>query len=79
MKTVREEWDTYAKAVLPGNAMPVQATETRRAFYAGAYAMMIEWREACTDERSDEDIIAYFKSRISECEKFYKDVSSGKA
>jgi hypothetical protein len=35
-----ENWDSFARAVLPPNAPPVQITEMRRAFYAGAVGIL---------------------------------------
>lgn len=39
MNTIRDQWESYAREVLPKDAGPVQVQETRRAFYAGARAM----------------------------------------
>ena len=35
-----EQWDKYARTVLPANCSPVQKQETRRAFYAGAQSIL---------------------------------------
>ncbi len=35
-----EEWDKYARLVLPTNCPSVQKSETRRAFYAGAQSIL---------------------------------------
>ena len=35
-----EEWDKYARGVLPADAPLVQKQETRRAFYAGAQSIL---------------------------------------
>lgn len=32
------KWQSYRQKVIPPNAGPTQLTETRRAFYAGAFA-----------------------------------------
>jgi hypothetical protein len=40
MNTVQEKWDQYEEMVVPASAGPNQRIETRRAFYAGAYAML---------------------------------------
>lgn len=34
-----DEWDSYAREVLPSNASTVQRIECRRAFYSGAVAI----------------------------------------
>jgi hypothetical protein len=38
--TIREAWDDYLKRVIPHDASTVQRWETRRAFYAGAQALL---------------------------------------
>ena len=44
MNTVQEQWQIFEALVVPKNAPPVQRQEMRRAFYAGAEAMMrIQW------------------------------------
>jgi hypothetical protein len=35
-----EQWDQYARGVLPANCSPVQKQEMRRAFYTGAQAIL---------------------------------------
>jgi hypothetical protein len=39
-KHIAAEWATYAEHILPKNAPPIQVQETRRAFYAGAGAIL---------------------------------------
>jgi hypothetical protein len=34
--SVRKEWESYRRSVLPATAPEIQITECRRAFYAGA-------------------------------------------
>lgn len=36
---IAEQWDSYAREVLPRNAPTVQRWECRRSFYSGAAAM----------------------------------------
>ena len=35
MGIIADEWQSYRDNVLPKDAMPIQVSETRRAFYAG--------------------------------------------
>ena len=37
---LQQSWQSYSKAVMPNNAPPIQVQEMRRAFYAGATAML---------------------------------------
>jgi hypothetical protein len=39
LNTIQEQWDWFAKLVVPKDAPPIQQQEMRRAFYAGAEAM----------------------------------------
>jgi hypothetical protein len=46
MKTVLEEWQSFRSAIIPSGASAVQVEEMRRAFYAGARAMLTLTLEA---------------------------------
>jgi hypothetical protein len=37
-----EQWNSFAQAVLPKDASPIQRQEMRRAFYAGAQAILFK-------------------------------------
>ena len=53
--TLAEAWQSYATSVLPIDAPPVQVQETRRAFYAGAWAVwQAEKKIAALDISNDE-------------------------
>ena len=45
-----EEWDKYARGVLPADAPLVQKQETRRAFYAGAQSIFFRVIESFAPE-----------------------------
>ena len=40
MKHVEKEWASYEAEVVPAEASDVQRLETKRAFYAGAWALL---------------------------------------
>jgi hypothetical protein len=48
---VAEQWVSFEKAILPPNCSDVQRQETRRAFFAGAFAIV----DAITLAMSHED------------------------
>ena len=50
-----EEWDKYARGVLPLNAPLVQKQETRRAFYAGAHSILFRVIDAFAPETEPTD------------------------
>jgi hypothetical protein len=43
---VADEWDTFAKTVLPNDVSDVQRSEMRLAFYAGAIALFYKLQKA---------------------------------
>lgn len=56
-RRVGELWDSFERRVLPRNCSEVQRTETRRAFYAGAFGVLDELGAALSqgDELTAED------------------------
>ena len=66
-----EQWDSFARAVLPEGCPAVQRQETRRAFYAGADALLhgvlqpiaAEGEEATAE---DLDAMANLEKELSE-------------
>jgi hypothetical protein len=53
-----EEWNSYAASVVPVGAGLAQKVETRRAFYAGACAVLSRIQQALSkdDELTDDDM-----------------------
>lgn len=41
MRTIKKEWDAFAKAVIPDDASESQCTAMKKAFYSGAAVMYI--------------------------------------
>lgn len=58
MRRLEAEWLDYRRAVIPANAVGVQVTECRRAFYAGAAAIHAVIMRMLTPgaEATDEDV-----------------------
>lgn len=76
-----EEWDKYARTILPQDAPTVQKVETRRAFYAGAQSILFRVLEHfATDnpEPSDADL-ALMQSVHDELQDFAESVKAGRA
>lgn len=53
-KRIASEWNNFEKAVIPSNAPLVQRKEMRRAFYAGAWAILQAAKELGDDSISEE-------------------------
>ena len=75
-----EEWNKFARALKLENASEVQRREMRRAFYAGAWAIMNRLSQDVSqgDEQTPEDdrLLEDFQN---ECRKFNQDVMEGRA
>lgn len=80
MKTVAELWQSYVDDVLPKNAGAVQRRETRRAFYAGAGAILGAVVSGLSEdpEPTNEDVRA-LDTLHEELHAFARDVAAGKA
>ncbi len=79
MNTVQEKWDSFSLLVVPKDASPVQRQEMRRAFYAGAEAMMqIQWAVGAEDISEDAGIHILEGCR-SELQGFVEQVVAGEA
>jgi len=79
MRTIQHEFGVYATCVL-GKVSPdsTQFWETRRAFYAGAQAML--GITATLDESVPDEVgAAILEGLAQELEKFGEDVAEGKA
>lgn len=64
--TILKEWRSYDRAVVPANAPTVQREECRRAFYAGARAMLTLVYEAVNaDEATAERNLAALDHEVN--------------
>lgn len=83
MQTVKDLWDQFESAVLPKGCHPVQRVETRRAFYAGAWAMFnlsVQAADETPDTPAGEAAGAELMDRLhKECLAFKDMVEAGKA
>ena len=76
---IAAQFETFKADVIPAAAPPVQVQEMRRAFYAGAHAMMTVLNVVTTDGVSDEEGEAILEDADQELRRFAKDVLEGKA
>lgn len=77
---LKEQWNSYSRQVMPCNASAVQIQECRRAFYAGAQALMGVMTGGITDapgETADE--MQMMSDLHSELEEFCRQVKDGRA
>jgi hypothetical protein len=74
---IREEWESYQRAVLPKDAGKTQKLETRRAFYAGAaafYKIVFEIGDANSPEDKGVDVL---ESLAEELQRFADGIRNG--
>jgi hypothetical protein len=75
LKTIAEEFDDYAGMIFAKlNPGPVQVEETRKAFFAGAWAMLCAMRNVGNPEFTEEQGIQFFEERHREGEEFYREL-----
>jgi hypothetical protein len=79
MNTIQEQWNLFEVLIVPKNAHQVQRQEMRRAFYAGAEAMMrIQWQVG--EESISEDAgVAILEGCRDEMQRFAMQVQNGGA
>lgn len=75
--SVKDQWESYAAHVLPPDCGLLQRQETRRAFYAGAFAMLM--MSANVAHMTDDEGVSYLEGLRRELERFQRDVAMGGA
>lgn len=75
-----EQWDQFARGVLPANCPEDQRREMRRAFYAGAQAILFRVIEAFApgSEPTEEDLLI-MQGVHDELQEFGKLIQQGRA
>lgn len=80
METVKQLWDGYAAKILaPMNVSETQYMETRRAFYAGSFCMLMACQRLGEASISEDAGVDYLQARHDEIIHFYEDVKAGRA
>jgi len=73
MNTIQSQWEKFASMTLPKEASETQRTEMRRAFYAGAYAMLAMMSFEVT-EVSDDAGVEIIEGLHQEARLFFEQV-----
>jgi hypothetical protein len=79
MTTVKEAWDSFAAMVLTPAHPEVQYTEMRRAFYAGAWGMLMGCSGIGDDSASEDAGVERLEAWRKELETFQRDMRAGRA
>jgi len=72
MRTIKDQWGSFERLVLPVDAPPIQVQEMRRAFYGGAQIMLLALMEIGDNDVSEEagaNIIEGYSQEMSEFSK----------
>lgn len=80
VETVGQMWEDFDRQVLPVGCSKIQKQETRRAFFAGAYALLQTCLGVLADPACPDEVGERVLSRWqAECEAFYEQVGRGRA
>lgn len=75
--SLADDWTDYDRNVLPRGAGAIQRIETRRAFYAGAFAAIEVMKRIGDDDVSEDQAIAMMQGLSDEIETFRRNVGEG--
>ena len=79
-RLMAEQWDSFARGVLPAGVSPVQKQEMRRAFYAGAQAILFKVIQSFAPETEPTDADLQIMTDLDqELRDFGADVKAGRA
>ena len=76
---IASQWDSYRRDVVPARAPLIQLQETRRAFYAGAWAALQLLAAVSSDDVSEDAGAAYIESLHQECRDFVASMLRGES
>lgn len=76
---IQVQFESYLKEVTPAGVSANQVIETKRAFFAGAQAMMTIFRAIGSDRVSEEDAEKILEDAGRELESFCEAVKAGRA
>lgn len=79
-RLMAEQWDQFARAILPAGVGPTQRQEMRRAFYAGGEAIMFRVITALSpDTEPTDDDVQIMADLDAELREFAAAVKAGRA
>jgi hypothetical protein len=76
---VQGEFDSYLRDVVPVGAPPAQIAECKRAFFAGAHALLSAFIAIGEDSVTEEAGVEWLESIQAELSTFKEDVLAGRA
>lgn len=74
-KTIEEEWQGFSTRIFAKmNPSPIQRQEMKRAFFAGAWAILCSLNQIAQPEISEDDFDRFLEDRLREGEAFYREL-----
>lgn len=75
LKSIEDEWVGFSGMIFAKtNPSPVQVSEMKRAFFAGAWSMLCAVKRIGEPDISEEEGIQYLEDRQSEGQQFYREL-----
>lgn len=78
-RSIASQWDLFRAAVIPPSAGAMQLRETKRAFYAGARALLALMEQIAANDEPDDVGADSIEQLLQECVQFAQQVEAGKA
>jgi hypothetical protein len=78
MNKIDVQWQSYLQDVVPKTAFETQIRETRRAFYAGAAALMTVYEAISTEHVTVDDGVIMIEEVFQELQQFNQGVLEGR-
>ena len=78
-KQIARQWQQFERSSIPKTAPPIQRQEMRRAFYAGAAALLHLAKGLGDDELTEDAGAAALEAMQQEIMEFFDRVAEGKA
>lgn len=76
LNSIEVEWQGFAAMIFKGMEPPPhrQISEMKKAFFAGAAAMIANFNEIADPSVSEAQSVAYIQARVDESQQFYNKV-----
>lgn len=78
MVTIKQAWERYTNEVMPSGASPGLLHSDRRAFYAGAAAILKAILELSDDEVSEAESVLQMERLVDEAQAFRAESKPGR-
>jgi|WetSurMetagenome_2_1015567.scaffolds.fasta_scaffold03374_3 hypothetical protein len=77
MNTIQSQWESFKEQAMPGTASLTQKIEMEKAFYAGAFSVLILMLNIGGDDISEEAGVQMLETLHEECRQFKERILNG--